>query len=42
MELEETESYVAPAMLVVGVKIGRSLLIGSDQNGQGNGFEGWD
>lgn len=42
MELSKKEMYVTPAMLVVEVKIGRSLLIGSDQNGQGNGFEGWD
>ena len=42
MELEEKESYVTPAILVVEVKAGYSVCVLSDPNGQGNGFEGWD
>ena len=42
MESTEKESYVAPAMLIVEVNVGRALLLGSDLEGQGNGFEGWD
>ena len=42
MELEEKESYVAPTLLIVEVKVGRSLLTLSNPEGEGHGFTGWD
>ena len=40
MELEEKESYVAPAMLVVGVQ-SEGIICASNGNGSGEGFT-WD
>jgi hypothetical protein len=42
MELEEKELYVSPTIEVVEVKVEGSLCLGSDQEGRGNGFTGWD
>lgn len=42
MELEEKEFYEAPTIMVVEVNFEGTLCIGSDQEGQGNGFDGWD
>lgn len=42
MKLNKKEEYVSPALLIVEVKVGRSLLTLSNPEGEGHGFTGWD